>query len=222
MWWARVGFLLGVAGSLAGNLEAAWLRYASGGHPPYRQQAWAVVWPVLLVVSVEVMSRVPWPTGLSWRNAGWLLARFGGLGTVAASSAVISYGHMRLVLLDSGYGVIGTYAGAICLDAMMILCGYGMLAGRKETEEAPAAHAAAASKNPPPQAPTVDVPSEPEAPPVVTVLSSVPQPRREPQPKPGQKPGAYRCPLPCCGGATVTRTTYYRHKRNQPPAVRST
>lgn len=51
------------------------------------------------MLAVEALSRIHWPTGL-----GWGLARYGGAGTVALGSAIISYGHLRDVLLAWQYG----------------------------------------------------------------------------------------------------------------------
>jgi hypothetical protein len=129
--WARAGFVFGAAGSLAGNVLAAWLPYGTGpdkipGHAPVAQQAGSLVWPICLILATEVMSRINWPVGATWK-----LARFGGLGALAAGCAVISYGHIHHVLDDWGYGRFGSIAGAVVLDALMVLCGFAMLAAAK-------------------------------------------------------------------------------------------
>jgi hypothetical protein len=80
------------------------------------------VWPVGLLLSVEVLSRVSWAPGF-W----WALARYGGAGTVAVGSAVISYGHVREVLLAWGYGSLGAAVGPLVLDGLMVVSGFALL-----------------------------------------------------------------------------------------------
>jgi Protein of unknown function (DUF2637) len=82
-----------------------------------------VVWPTGLLLSVEVLSRVPWCKGL-----GWALARFGGTGLVALGSAVISFGHVRDVLAAWGYGTLASLVGPLVLDGLMVVSGFALLA----------------------------------------------------------------------------------------------
>lgn len=158
--WARAGFAFGAAGSLAGNVLAAWLPYGEApgkipGHAPFAQQAGSLVWPICLIVAVEVMSRIDWPDGVPWK-----IARFGGLGALAAGCAVISYGHIQHVLTAWNYGRFGSTAGAVVLDALMVLCGFAMLAAKKAADKPassgsslPAPHEPGASSAPPEGAP---------------------------------------------------------------------
>lgn len=127
--WARGGFTFGAASSLGLNLQDAWLHVAD--HAPYGKQATAVMWPLLLIATVEVMARVSWPTVNGWRTWGWPLARFGGFGTIGVTSAVISYTHVHAVLTYWGYSDISARSGAVCLDGLMVLCGFAMLAAAK-------------------------------------------------------------------------------------------
>jgi hypothetical protein len=133
--WARAGFTLGAVASLGFNLQDAWLHVADG-HAPIAKQAGAVLWPLVLIGTVEVMARIRWPKLDGWRTWGWPLARFGGFGTIGASSAVISYTHVHAVLDEWGYGRFGARAGALCLDGLMILCGFAMLAASRTDEPA--------------------------------------------------------------------------------------
>jgi hypothetical protein len=89
---AWTGFLFGSITSIAANVLHAWL--PAGHQPPswtpgLAPQIGAAVWPLGLMLAVEALSRIRWPTGL-----GWALARYGGAGTVALGSATISYGHV--------------------------------------------------------------------------------------------------------------------------------
>jgi hypothetical protein len=122
--WA--GFVFGSVMSIAANVLHAWLpatHEPSGWSPGLAPQVGAAVWPVGLMLAVEALSRVPWPKGLLWG-----LARFGGAGAVALGSAVISYGHLRGVLLAWQYGALAAAVGPLVLDGLMVVCGFALLA----------------------------------------------------------------------------------------------
>ena len=121
-----LGFLLGTGVSVAANWLASWLPAALHG-PGWRPDPWAqlfaAVWPMALLVSVEVLSRVSWPSG-----KGWGLVRYGGMVAVALCSGVISYGHIHEVLLSWGYGAVGAAVGPLVIDGLMVVSGFGLLA----------------------------------------------------------------------------------------------
>ncbi|MCU1685310.1 MAG: hypothetical protein JWQ81_6049 [Amycolatopsis sp.] len=122
--WA--GFLFGSATSIAANVLASRLvpaGAAPGWQPSIYAEVGAAVWPLGLLLSVEALSRVRWPAGALWN-----LARYGGAGTVALGSAVISYGHIREVLLSWGYTDLGAGVGPLVIDGLMTICGFAMLA----------------------------------------------------------------------------------------------
>ena len=121
-----VGFVFGSIMSVAANVLHTWLPAADmgpGWTPGIASQVGAAVWPIGLLLSVEVLSRVQWQTGF-W----WSLARYGGAGTVAFGSAVISYGHLRDVLLAWGYGTLAAHVGPLVLDGLMVISGFALLA----------------------------------------------------------------------------------------------
>ena len=106
---AWVGFVFGSVISTAGNVLYTWIppdQSAPGWAPTITAQVFAAVWPIALLLSVEVLSRVQWSAG-RW----WSLARYGGAGTVALGSAVISYGHLYGVLDKWQYGHLGAGVG---------------------------------------------------------------------------------------------------------------
>ncbi|HEX6353220.1 DUF2637 domain-containing protein [Actinophytocola sp.] len=121
--WA--GFLFGTVISVAANVLYAWLPTLAGraGPPGLAPQIGAAVWPIALVISVEVLSRVPWRPGWAWQ-----LARYGGAGLVAGGAAVISYGHLRGVLAAWGYGSTGAAVGPLVVDGLMTISGFALLA----------------------------------------------------------------------------------------------
>jgi hypothetical protein len=109
---AWTGFLFGSTMSIAANVLHAWLpatQQPPGWTPGLAPQVGAAVWPIGLMLAVEALSRIRWPGGL-----GWGLARFGGAGTVALGSAVISYGHLRDVLTAWQYNPLAAAVGPWC------------------------------------------------------------------------------------------------------------
>ncbi len=121
-----VGFALGSLVSVAGNWLHAWLPAAThpaNWSPTLATQVGAAVWPVALLVAVEVLSRTPWPGGRAWG-----IVRIGGVGVVAAGSAVISYGHIHAVLKSWGYDELGAGVGPLVIDGLMVISGFALLA----------------------------------------------------------------------------------------------
>lgn len=130
LWGAKLvswtGFVFGSVMSVAANVLHTWLpaaRMPPGWSPGIASQIGAAVWPIGLLLSVEVLSRVPWPAGWQWN-----LARYGGTGIVALGSAVISYGHVRDVLFAWGYGELAAHVGPLVLDGLMVISGFALLA----------------------------------------------------------------------------------------------
>lgn len=110
-----------------------------------------------LFLTVEIMSRVPWPAG-RW----WSLGRWVGAGTVALVAAVTSYSHMHGLLL-SRYGE-DRFIAAIqpaSVDGLMIVASLALLALGQHTTRA---------------AETSSADTEPGEP---TSAASVPQAERE-------------------------------------------
>ncbi|UOX85302.1 hypothetical protein MUY14_26295 [Amycolatopsis sp. FBCC-B4732] len=126
MFVAWAGFVFGSVVSIAANVLAARIPPGDAGanwSPSLVAQLGAAVWPVALLIAVEVLSRVQWPAGGLWR-----FARFGGVGLVAAGSAVISYGHIRDVLTTWGYSGLGAGVGPLVIDGLMVVSGFALLA----------------------------------------------------------------------------------------------
>jgi hypothetical protein len=123
---AWTGFIFGSVMSIAANVLHAWLpagHEPAGWSPGIAPQVGATVWPIGLMLAVEALSRIRWPKGL-----GWGLARFGGAGAVAVGSAIISYGHLRDVLVAWQYGPMAAAVGPLVLDGLMVVCGFALLA----------------------------------------------------------------------------------------------
>ncbi|MFI1920529.1 DUF2637 domain-containing protein [Nocardia sp. NPDC020380] len=122
---ARIGFVFGSLTSVATNVLHTFLptvHMPTGVVLAVAARLGSAIWPIGLVLSIEVLSRVGWR-----RGPGWSLARFGGAGTVAIGSAVISYSHVRDVLLAWGYGHPAAEVGPLTLDGLMVVCGFALL-----------------------------------------------------------------------------------------------
>lgn len=123
---ARIGFVFGSVTSVAANVLAARIPPAHAGpywSPNIAAEIGAAVWPLILLLSVEILARVSWPN--VWH---WALAKFGGAGTVALGSAVISYGHIRAVLASWNYNSTGADVGPLVVDGLMVISGFALLA----------------------------------------------------------------------------------------------
>lgn len=122
--WA--GFVFGSIMSIAANVLHTWLpatTMPAGWAPAITAQIGAAVWPIALLLSVEVLARVTWRPG-----AHWALARYGGTGTVALGSATISYGHVHDLLTAWGYNPLAAHVGPLVLDGLMVISGFALLA----------------------------------------------------------------------------------------------
>ncbi len=122
---AWIGFVFGSVISTAGNVLYTWIPPETAGpdwRPSITAQLFAAVWPIALLISVEVLSRSRWAPGLQWS-----LARYGGTGVVALGSAIISYGHLHGVLDAWGYGDLGSAVGPLVLDGLMTVSGFALL-----------------------------------------------------------------------------------------------
>jgi hypothetical protein len=124
---AWVGFVFGSLVSIGGNLLAARIP------PKPTPQAWSpdvwaqvgsTVWPVALLISVEVLSRTIWPKTLLSRAV-----RYVGVGAVALFSAVISYQHIQAVLISWNYEGLSAGVGPLAVDGLMVVSGAAMVLG---------------------------------------------------------------------------------------------
>jgi hypothetical protein len=124
---AWLSFVFGTVVSVAFNVLAAFLP-PPGAASDWRPSTWAVVfstvWPLGLLLSVELLARTA-------RRRTWFayVIRYGGMTVVAAFSAVISYQHIRAVLLGWHYPELSATVGPFVIDGLMILAGYAMIQG---------------------------------------------------------------------------------------------
>lgn len=120
-----MGFGFGALASIAGNVLYTWIPPVgapASWTPNIAPQIGAAMWSLGLLISIEVLSRAAWKRGWLWG-----LARYGGAGTVALGSAIISYGHLHGVLLHWGYNDLQASVGPLVLDGLMVISGFAML-----------------------------------------------------------------------------------------------
>jgi len=108
-------FLLGVAASVAANVAHA--------EPRLSARLASGFAPLALMLTVELVTRVPWPTGWTW-----LLGRWFGLGVVALVAAVTSYRHMSDILISYGEDRLTAAIQPACVDGLMVVASLALLA----------------------------------------------------------------------------------------------
>jgi hypothetical protein len=116
---AMTGFVFGATVSVAGNVLSIRVQES----PETAALLFAGVWPLLLLVAIEALSRVPWGSEWYWRLAG-----AGGAAGVGLLSAIISFQHIRDLLLHWHYPLLSAIAGPLSIDGLMVTAGFGMLA----------------------------------------------------------------------------------------------
>ncbi|GIE93318.1 hypothetical protein [Paractinoplanes rishiriensis] len=124
--WAYTGAIIGGVVSIAANIAHSFV-------PPENAPAdWApqpgavigaIVWPVFLFVAVEILVRVAWPHGWSWR-----LVRFAGITPVALVAALVSYRHLSGLLKYYGEEPIVYIVGPLAADGLMVMATGALLA----------------------------------------------------------------------------------------------
>ncbi len=117
--WAYTGAILGGLVSIAANVAHSFIppRTAPAGwHPEPGAVVGAIVWPVFLFIAVEILARVTWPTGITWR-----LIRWGGLLPVALVAAFVSYRHLSGLLGHYGEEPLVQHLGPLAVDGLMVM-----------------------------------------------------------------------------------------------------
>jgi hypothetical protein len=110
---ATAVLLAGVSASLAGNVQAIYLDNAA---PGVGAVVSAVIWPVFLLASIELLIHTPWLA--NWRDN---LTKLGVTMFVGAVAAYLSYFHLAHVLSAYGYDTVSRYAGPLAIDSAMAM-----------------------------------------------------------------------------------------------------
>lgn len=123
--WARFGFATGIGASICGNIAHSFVHDPgkTKSHPQPGAIIASAFWPVALLISIEVISRVAWPSGKRWQ-----FVRYGGLSVVAAIAAVISYIHLYGVLMAYHESRLSASLGPLAVDGLMAVSSGALLA----------------------------------------------------------------------------------------------
>ena len=119
---AWLTFVIGILVSIAGNIGHA----ASDGMQP-GEWAGAAFWPTALLLSVEILVRVRWQP-----EKRWMVARFTGLIVVSIVAAILSYLHLRSLLIFWQYGGFQGSIGPLAVDGLMLIAASALLSISKE------------------------------------------------------------------------------------------
>jgi hypothetical protein len=94
----------------------------------------SIVWPVLLFVAVEILSRVAWPSGF------WVgVLRFGGMVPVGFVAALVSYRHLSALLTFYGEDNVISRTGPLAVDGIMLISTAALIVtGKRRLNLAPA------------------------------------------------------------------------------------
>jgi hypothetical protein len=117
--WAYVGTALGITVSIAANVAHSYVPPRDAPrdwHPQAGAVVSAIFWPVALLVALEIMARVRWPSG--WR---WLTLRFVGLAPVGLVAGIVSYRHMAGLLRAYHEDYVTAIIGPLAVDGLMVM-----------------------------------------------------------------------------------------------------
>lgn len=121
--WARFGLIFGAGISLLGNVTHTVLAESTvnlGIRLPL-----AIVWPVALVVAVEILVRVSWRRSLlDWAG------RFAMVALVGSVAGVVSYRHLNSLMHMAGEDDFSTLIGPVAIDGLMLGSTIALLAIR--------------------------------------------------------------------------------------------
>ncbi|HEY3561780.1 MAG TPA: DUF2637 domain-containing protein [Kribbella sp.] len=115
---AWLAFVTGIGASVAANM----LHAAEGGAHA-AELIGAAFWPLALLLSIELLTRVTWPKGWLWGTG-----RFVGVGLVAVVAFVLSYRHMAGLLTSWGEDAVNAYLGPLAVDGLMLVAATALLA----------------------------------------------------------------------------------------------
>src|SRR4051812_24093988 len=134
--WAYIGAALGGLVSIAANTAHSFVPPHGAGEawtPNLGAVIGAVFWPVALFVATEILTRVVWPKGWTWR-----LLRWAGMLPVAAVAALVSYRHLSGLLAFYGEEPLVCVLAPLAVEGLMVMAPGAILApGHTSTKSEP-------------------------------------------------------------------------------------
>lgn len=122
--YAQVGVVFGLGVSTWANVAQAWPH-------GWGARLMAAVWPSILYLSLEVLART------AWAGKGGKWASRCAAGVVGLVAAILSYQHLRDLLLTYGEGSLSAALGPLGIDGLMAVCAAALLT-KPADEPAPA------------------------------------------------------------------------------------
>lgn len=110
-------FVLGIVVSVLGNIA-----HATSDEWTPAEVIGSGFWPLALMLSVEILTRVRWVSGRSWT-----IARFAGLVLVAVVAFVLSYRHLAGLMSGWGEDALNAHLGPLAVDGLMLLAATALL-----------------------------------------------------------------------------------------------
>lgn len=132
--WAYLGVVLGLAGSVIGNVANTVL--TPSGVPLGLRVPFASAWPVFLGIGIEVLTRIDWKAG--WKH--WA-ARALLVGPMSLVAGFMSYLHLHHLMVMSGEPGLAQLIGPIGVDGTLFGCTVALLVTRgaaRHAEDQPA------------------------------------------------------------------------------------
>jgi hypothetical protein len=137
--WAYAGAGLGAAVSVAANVAHSYVPppgAAAGWTPHAGSVGLSAFWPIAVLVAVEILARVSWPSG-----ARWVALRWAGLVPVATVAAIVSYRHLAALLAFYGDDRITAGLGPLAVDGLMVMATGALIATSRQGAKATGAAA---------------------------------------------------------------------------------
>jgi len=127
--WAYTGTILGGTISVAANIGHSFIApigAPADWAPEPGAVGFAVAWPVVLFVAVEILARYDWPAGLWWK-----VVRFGGMIPVTLVAAFVSYRHLSGLLTHYGEDSLVSTFGPLAIDGLMVMATGALVASAR-------------------------------------------------------------------------------------------
>lgn len=125
--WAYLTLFLMLALSIAGNIAHT---VHIDPSPSALSIIRAVIWPVGLFLAIEMFMRVPWEQKVAHHLVRWI-----GILLPAGLAALVSYRHLRGLMLSDGEGMLEASVGPIVIDGLMLMATLGLLLTRPQAQE---------------------------------------------------------------------------------------
>jgi hypothetical protein len=127
--WAYTGLVVGGVFSLVGNVANTVL-VDGATSPLFLRIPFAMVWPILTYIGIEVLTRTVWVRGVAHLSARFVL-----IVPVSMVAAIVSYIHLNHLLKYGGEVATVQVLGPLAIDGLVFGCTVVLLITRPEQIE---------------------------------------------------------------------------------------